>query len=371
MHAYCLALLGCFGVFVSGSAWAIAPDVPDSLRYLPASCPEGRPLEGRRAQDVVEILQVFQARGWQGVNSGFGKGGEGVFGADDVLTTEDAEEFAVLKLCLEPANESELGLLYRVGEAFLFHGKSPAGLPYALYFEGVSEATARDLVGQLEGRLGPTKTSLLRRAVDWVEPRAHAEPKGGWHRPARPADSPPELERESPPDPQAKARQREESTTRGILRSTLVGCGKGLAKGLYQSTVGAAIAVGKAGIQFVKSSIWAAGHPKEAWQRVSTRFRQAREIVKNFSVSKALKGGKGGFNAMPYEEKVKFICMLTAEIGVGATLAIFAAPTLPLVAQGLLNALGTSNGLNSFKEWFFQQPAGGIKPGARPRTSGP
>jgi hypothetical protein len=91
--------------------------------------------------------------------------------------------------------------------------------------------------------------------------------------------------------------------------------------------------------RFVKSAGFAMSKPVEAWNKMSKELKQLVEVVRNFKLSKALSDGRRGFNSMKLDDQIKFICGIVGQLGIGATLAIFAAPSIPLVLQGIWAAI--------------------------------
>ena len=57
-------------------------------------------------------------------------------------------------------------------------------------------------------------------------------------------------------------------------------CLAGIGKGLYDSTIGMAINVGKGAIKLVKATAWAITHPKQAWSKTRKRWSEFKSLMK-------------------------------------------------------------------------------------------
>ena len=375
------------------TANALAAKAPPALTadtlsyYRDNACPEDKPIEGLQASEVLSMDEFFASEGLIGTNSQFGQG-QLMFEVDEIYADDDLNTLVLTKFCLEPLNVSDLGQVVEMPDGdFLYHAKTRGGLPYALYFVGLTRSAVEAKTAALEAAISkapdakdPTKTSYLEAApsmwaalnpANWID----AAWAGVDH------NFPLEVQRMQ----QLRERRRIETDTKDksdkkleegkappakkdTLRDVfgnVASCMKGIGKGVYNATVGVVEYAARSIFSFVKSAAFAVRHPKEAWQSVSKGAKDVASIIRNFSITKFAKKGTSGFKSMPTALKTEFICRLIAQVGVASAMAIFAAPTIS--AQGILlwQVLARYKTLGKFQQWFFDQAPAGVKAGAK------
>jgi hypothetical protein len=372
---------------------ALAAKAPPALTadtlsyYRDNACPEDKPIEGLQASEVLSMDEFFASEGLIGTNSQFGQG-QLIFEVDEIYADDDLNTLVLTKFCLEPLNVSDLGQVVEMPDGdFLYHAKTRGGLPYALYFVGLTRSAVEAKTAALEAAISkapdakdPTKTSYLEGAssiltalnpANWID----AAWAGVDHNFAQEIQRMQQLRERRRIEPESadksekkleegKAPPTKKDTLRDVF-GNVASCMKGIGKGVYNATVGVVEYAARSIFSFVKSAAFALRHPKEAWQSVSKGAKDVASVIRNFSITKFAKKGTGGFKAMPTALKTEFICRLIAQVGVASAMAIFAAPTIS--AQGILlwQVLARYKTLGKFQQWFFDQAPAGVKAGSK------
>jgi hypothetical protein len=387
MRIASLSTLFVLSLFTANTLAAKAPALTaDTLSYYQENaCPNARSIEGLQASEVLSMDGFFASEGLIGSNSEFGQG-QLIFEVDEIYADDDLSTLVLTKFCLEPLNVSDLGQVVEMpGGDYLYHAKTRGGLPYALYFVGLTRAAVEAKAAALAEAMAkapnaddPTKSSTrgaaasvwaLVNPANWID----AAWAGVDHK------FPPQLQRmqqmrerrrvqsdkseksEKRPE-EGKAPPSKKDTLRDVF-GNIASCVKGIGKGVYNATVGVLEYAGRSIFSFVKSAAFTLRHPKEAWQNVGKGAKDIASIIRNFSITQFAKKETGGFKAMPTALKTEFICRLIAKVGVASAMAIFAAPTIS--AQGILlwQVLTRYKTLGKFKKWFFDQAPAGVKAG--------
>lgn len=392
MRIWSLSTVLGFGFLTANVLAAQAPApafTADALSYYrDNACPEDKPIEGLQASEVLSIDEFFASEGLIGTNTQFGQG-QLIFDLDEIYADDDLNTLVLTKFCLEPLNVSDLGQVVEMPDGdYLYHAKTRGGLPYALYFVGLTRAAVEAKTAALAAAIDqapnakdPIKTSVLDGAgsvwaflnpANWIQ----AAWAGVDHnfpieiqrmqklRERRRVETDASKKTEKKKLEEGQAPPDKKDTLRDVF-GNVAGCMKGIGKGVYNATVGVVEYAARSIFSFVKSAAFALRHPKEAWQSVSKGTKDVASVIRNFSITKFAKKGTGGFKAMPTALKTEFICRLIAQVGVASAMAIFAAPTIS--AQGILlwQVLARYKTLGKFQQWFFDQAPAGVKAGSK------
>lgn len=351
--------------------------------YRDNACPEGKPIEGLQAREVLSIDEFFATEGLLGTNSKFGQG-EDILGVDEIYADDNLTRLVLTKFCLEPIKFSDIGKVVEIEPGdFLYHVKTPAGLPVALYFTGHTRASVEAVTSSLSSALAKAakeEVSANESAPAWWSPAQWISSAwaGSQHTPGSATD----IERikklrdrrqgaealkkgaKASVKAEGGAPAQKKDTLRDVF-SNVAHCMKGLGKGVYNTTIGVLEFAARSIFSFVKATSFAVVHPKEAWKSVTKGTKDIVDTIRNFQLKDFVKKGAAGFKAMPTVLKTEFICRLIAQIGTSAALAIFAAPTLSAQAIVLWEVLSRYKTMGKFKQWFFDGPPPGA-PGHNP-----
>jgi hypothetical protein len=255
--------------------------MPATLEYVQSDRTE---LGEREVAEVAALARHFVGLGLRELVSDAGNG-EDIFGVDQIFFEADTGRAVMLRLDVAPMYKGINERFLADGDgSLLYHGRTPAGLPYALYFLDFRQEQARSSVEGLEKALkdlpSSQSASLWRETLEQLDPipsaqawtwpwqRKQSTPSSGGH--SR-GSVPPHGVIDSVPASQRSI----------TLTQKLVGCAKGAGKAAYDATLGFAIKVGKGAIKLVKGTAWSIGHPIQAWRRARQRFQDFNAMIKS------------------------------------------------------------------------------------------
>ena len=380
MRLKSFATLLVFGLFASQAfskeTSTVELKIDDLSFYRENACPQDKPIEGLQAAEVLSIDEFFASEGLLGTNPAFGEG-QLIFDVDEIYASDNLSRLVLTKFCLEPLAISDIGKIIEMGEGeFLFHGKTGAGLPFAMYFIGhkrsgveavtsalksaLDKATATQAAGSAGAKAsGWTPPSLMEsawarhgqsRSLEILRMRRLRErrqdPGAAVTHPEEGDAKVPDAE--TPPEPR-------KNTLRDTFRN-VAHCMKGITKGVYRGSIGVVVGVARSVFRFAKTAIFAATHPKLGWRHASARTKEASTLLRKFEESEAFNQGSGGFKSMPMALKAEFICQLVATIGTGAAMSMLIMPSISSQAETLWQVLKRHKSLEKFVKYFFDRP---------------
>jgi hypothetical protein len=339
-------------------AQAFFAPVPADLRYAS----KGRDsLDARQVAEVAAMARHFVSMSLVELAADAG-GGEEVFGVDQIFWEPKGDRALFLRLDVSPEQKGLEGRFLVDQDAFLFHGRTPSGLDYALYWLNFSQDEARQSVELIQKLLKALpkneatarSTQRWRDGLQWLNPISSACARPGEHR-----RSPPKSQ--SPKDAQSSNEGVLESHTVGTrmaaISERVINCARGFGDAVYEATIGLAIKVGKGAIKLVKATAWALRHPVQAWRRTRQRFTDFKNLmatITNYHAydvglgrtkdkllgikqgladrrahrqaeqqSKAIKE-KSAFQKLSDADKAKFVCRMITKVGIAGASWYFA-----------------------------------------------
>lgn len=294
-----LFLVTSFLASAQGLAQVPFAAAPENLRYTTKSQEVLTVQEERELSAVATNLEVS---GLKPLLENAGEG-ESVFGVDQIFWDNNSERAIFVKLDVAPEDLSLQDRFLTDQDSFLFHSKTPAGLNYALYFDGFSADLAKSTLDSIQQALNhvPEKSSssFWRRGLDLLNPCTDAYAQAGSFVQRRQAE-------ESLKKSHQAASPQASSSTKGAppraipvpgqeasedevrlspkatqLAQNVLACTKGLGQAAYDATVGLAIKVAKGAIKLVKGTLWSLAHPIQAWRKTQQRFHDFTAMMKS------------------------------------------------------------------------------------------
>ncbi|MBU6376066.1 MAG: hypothetical protein KGQ59_08730 [Bdellovibrionales bacterium] len=312
------------------SAWAQASTSIEELTYASTECEPQLTEPSHLQAELGAIREIFESVGLEGANPQFGSGND-FHGVDEIFTTSELGPMALLKLCLKPASSQFSQKTVEFEDGFLFHGTTPTKVPYAIFFSGIAKSD----VERITTSLGSLKKTASHRLLEMIIPSAHAGKD--------------QLISNSRPKNQAHSGK---GSNRDILAAT-ASCGIGLGKGVLAATVVPVVGVVKTAVRFVEGVAFAIRKPAEAWGRIVKRVKELSGVIKNFSISKTLRGIKGSFKDMPFGKKVEVVCAVVSALGTTAALSLLVAPMVPANVVTLVRILSTAGMIDTVKDYLI------------------
>ncbi len=145
--------------------------LPESFRYKHSAQPLSEELVQK---DLDRILPVFDLRGLTSVATGDDGKRVKMLELDDVYSDFDCDQMILAKWNIGPEDASFYGKIIKDDDTYLFHGKTPAGTPYTIFYGNTfSQEQVARISAEIQDHLADKVAETPRRRDDRGRARSH------------------------------------------------------------------------------------------------------------------------------------------------------------------------------------------------------